>query len=323
MQPSTNFKVIPDVEVHTPDDDILVPESQRFHPTITGRHSPSAPPAKESFFPSPPLPPRAPGPRRSRLLSHSPGFRGSSSQREPAAFRDFRNSFYGPGTREAIHKPEFTFPSSRRPFHREQEFGKFHNSILGSGNFEVLRGGTFYDDDDPNGFGHDYDHLLDDAYAIFPGTHSNQHSSNYVDDFFSNFRDFSEFAVRKSDEGESSFLEDSAFFGRGYASEPVRQVVDSPQPTRFNVSSEEKNLNTSKENAESKVSTMETEEHRHTESNSPTAKDTEDDGHSEPRRKHRQPKNIQEVLEEIDPQPSEYSSSSLTVDDTDPMIAMF
>lgn len=39
--------------------------------------------------------------------------------------------------------------------------------------------------------------------------------------------------------------------------------------------------------------------------------------------KHRQPKNIQEVLEDLEAEPSEYSVSALTIDESDPLIAMF
>lgn len=215
-------------------------------------------------------------------------------------------------------KPDTTFsPASRRPFHREQEHFGHDNSILGSGNFEVLRGGTFYDLDDTNGHQHGYDHLLhDDEYVLFPSRrphHPSPPRTNYVDDFFSNFRDFSEFAVRRSDEGETTQY-DTDYYGRGYGSKNV-QVYSNASDTTLS----EKNT----------TSSNTTETHAGVKnSNSRTDQGTTDDAHTaasshSQKRPHRQPKNIQEVLEEVDPHPSANTSTSLTVDEKDPMIAMF
>ncbi|XP_042220766.1 tight junction protein ZO-1-like isoform X2 [Homarus americanus] len=313
VQYSKDFRVEADkVQVHTPDDDIIIPDGQRFYPTFNGRHGPPLPASQQLFFPSPPILPRAPGPRGGRLLPRGPAFRESPSQREQSSFRDFHNSFHSPGGREAIHKPEFSFPSSRHPFHREHEQGNFDNSLLGSGNFEILRGGTFYDDDDPNGYHHEYDHLLDDGYIVFPDPHSASHSNNYVDDFFSNFRDFSEFAVRKSEEGESTFLGDGTYFGRGYASEQVNKVVG-PELAPSSVLAKDSVLKINQEDTDMKTGRL----------NDPAANESKTSRNDNERHQHRQPKNIQEVLEDIDPRPSEYASSFLTVNEKDPMIAMF
>ncbi|XP_042877806.1 PGC-1 and ERR-induced regulator in muscle protein 1-like isoform X3 [Penaeus japonicus] len=275
-------------------------DDQRFIPTI---HPHSLPSHHQPFFPSPPLPPRTPGPRGGRFNSHSPGFRENHRQREESTgFRDFHETFYGPGAREAIHNPDFTFPNSRRPHHREQEYGALDNSLLGSGNFEVLRGGTYFDPDDPNSHGHGYDHFLDEGYAVFPNSHNAPPTNNYVDDFFSNFRDFSEFAVRRSDEGET--LDDESFFGPGYASEHVHQVLEASNKTEDAADSEHTKVERPEDVEDGSLpeDNVNDAEHHH---------------------KHRQPKNIQEVLEDLEAEPSEYSVSALTIDESDPLIAMF
>ncbi|XP_047499588.1 histone-lysine N-methyltransferase 2D-like isoform X2 [Penaeus chinensis] len=277
-------------------------DGQRFIPTV---HPHSLPSHHQAFFPSPPLPPRTPGPRGGRTNSHSPGFRETHRQREePSGFRDFHDTFYGPGAREAIHKPEFTFPTNRRPLYREQEYGSLDNSLLGSGNFEVLRGGTFFDPDDPNSHGHGYDHFLDEGYAVFPNSHNAPPTNNYVDDFFSNFRDFSEFAVRRSDEGETITLDDESFFGPGFASEHVQQVVEAFNNTETGTDSEHEEAERPGDNEDGRL----------------PHDNTSDTGNHH---KHRQPKNIQEVLEDLEAEPSEYSVSALTIDENDPLIAMF
>lgn len=70
------------------------------------------------------------------------------------------------------------------------------NNLLGSGNFEVVRGGTFYADEDAyhsNGFTHSsspHHHSDDGDYY-----HHNGHSSGFGSpgtDFFANFRDFAD-----------------------------------------------------------------------------------------------------------------------------------
>lgn len=280
-------------------------DDQRFIPTI---HPHSLPSHHQPFFPSPPLPPRTPGPRGGRFNSHGPGFREHPRQREePSGFRDFHETFYGPGAREALHKPEFTFPTNRRPLHREQEYGPLDNTLLGSGNFEVLRGGTYFDPDDPNSHGHGYDHFLDDGYAVFPNSHNAPPTNNYVDDFFSNFRDFSEFAVRRSDEGETTTLDDESYFGPGFASEHVQRVVAASNGTETGADSEHAEAERPEEEEEEEDARL-----PHDDANE-TGK----------HHKHRQPKNIQEVLEDLEAEPSEYSVSALTIDENDPLIAMF
>lgn len=244
------------------------------------------------------------------------GYRDSPGTSPRDQFRDVHHQ--GPSVREPSRiKPDTSFSSaSRRPFHREHEHFGHDNSILGSGNFEVLSGGTFYDLDDTNGHQHGYDHLLhDEDFVLFPSRrphHPSPPRTNYVDDFFSNFRDFSEFAVRRSDEGEAKQY-DTDYYGRGYGSEHVH------------IYSNASNTTLPEKKATSDNSTKA----------DPTAIDSDpekkqgnmDDAHAaasqSQQRPHRQPKNIQDVLEEVDPHPSDYASTSVAVEEKDPMIAMF
>ncbi|XP_045115471.1 serine/arginine repetitive matrix protein 1-like isoform X2 [Portunus trituberculatus] len=296
---------------HTQEPDYLQPDGQRFYPSFNGHISPSS---RAPFFPSRPIPPHAPGPRGSRFLTRGVGFRErpNTTPRDPVGFRELHHQ--GPPVRETSShiKPDAAFSASRRPFHREQEHFGHDNSILGSGNFEVLRGGTFYDLEDTNGHQH-YDHLLHgDDFGFFPAVQppSPPHT-NYVDDFFSNFRDFSEFAKR-SDEGESTYVEDEynpESYSRGYGSEHIHHFAPS------NITLEVGNVtlanitepNTKSENANSSPVTKK---------NTTTVT-----GHT--KQTHRRPNNIQEVLEEVDSHPSDYTASTTTVEEKDPMIAMF
>lgn len=295
---------------HT-EEDFIVPQSQRFYPTFGPRlPPPSLPPPRRPFFPSAPSSPTATG---SRFNGHGPGFRESPSIRDNRGFRDFHDTFYGPG-HEAISRPEFTFPSSRRPVHREEEY--LDNTLLGSGNFEILRGGTFYDDDDD----HAYDHLLHEGYYGSHASHNIPHSNNHVDDFFSNFRDFSEFAARRSDDGEPT-LEDGSYFGQGFASEHLQHVINSSHP---DFPSKLDGKNTQEDNIQNEKR-IEGKTREQTESED--AKENKgkplDKSKQKLEVKHRQPKNIQEVMADLEAQPSEYAIKSLTVDEKDPLIAMF
>lgn len=243
------------------------------------------------------------------------GYRDIPGTGQRDQFRDVHHQ--GPAVREpSLIKPDAFSSATRRPFHREQEQFGHDNSLLGSGNFEVIRGGTFYDLDDTNGHQHGYDHLLhDDGFGLFPSRrphHPSPPRTNYVDDFFSNFRDFSEFAVRRSDEEETT-QEDTDYYGRGYGSEHVHRYSNTS-----NTALPEKNTsaNTTTETKEVVTSNPRKEEGR------------TDDAHTAAsshahHRQHRPPKNIQEVLEEVDPHPSDNKSSSVDVEEKDPMIAMF
>lgn len=280
--------------------DHIIPESQRLYPTYNPRRNPFPPSSSKPFFPPTPRlsgPPRPRSHFKAHESTRGPTFRPSHG---PKGFRDFHNTFYGPnqeGGREAIHRPDFHFPSS--PPHREHEYPN-ENSLLGSGNFEIIRGGTFYEPGDYNQNHHPYDHLLDGGYSPF---HSNSHSNNYVDDYFSNFRDFSEFAAR-SDSGEGEY--------HGF-SEPITSIID--PNTDMDHTGEESSINETQakphdktNNSKEKLKTKKTDKDNTIQIKSPS---------------HRQPKNIQEVLAEIDPRPNDHIASELIVDEKDPMIAMF
>jgi len=279
--------------------DHIIPEGQSLYPTYNPRRNPFRPSSSKPFFPPTSRLPGPPRPRshfKAHESTRGPTFRPSHG---PKGFRDFHDTFYGPrdeGGREAIHRPDFHFPSS--PPHREHEYPN-ENSLLGSGNFEILRGGTFYEPGDYHLNHHPYDHLLDGGYSPF---HSNSHSNNYVDDYFSNFRDFSEFAAR-SDSGEGEYL--------GF-SEPITSIID--PNADMDHTGEESSINETqtklhdKKNNNKELKSKKTDEDNTIQIKSPS---------------HRQPKNIQEVLAEIDPRPNDHSASELIVDEKDPMIAMF
>ena len=170
------------------DDEVIVPESQRFFPSF---------PQGRLF---------APPPRRGR---------GSSS-----SFSRRRPSFRGFGPHEAFASYNFN------------DYGPLDNSLLGSGNFEVIKGGTFYDNDDPHLNHNPYDPYLDNSYVVFPHS-GNDHHHNHVDDFFSNFRDFSEFATRRSG---NDFYDEG-----GYASEHVPQISSSDHDMMTSETSQDNN----------------------------------------------------------------------------------
>ncbi|XP_063881603.1 uncharacterized protein LOC135111824 [Scylla paramamosain] len=307
---------------HTQDPDYTQPDGQRFYPSFSGHHiSPQiSPSSRAPFFPSRPIPPHVPGPRGSRFLTRGVGFRErpNPTPRDPVGFRELHHQ--GPPVRETSSHitPDAAFSASRRPFHREQEHFGHDNSILGSGNFEVLRGGTFYDLEDTNGHQH-YDHLLHgDDFGFFPAVRppSPPHT-NYVDDFFSNFRDFSEFAKRRSDEGESTYVEDEYNpepYSRGYGSEHIHQFALS------NATLEVMNV-TLTNVTETNIKSENTNSLPVTEENTTDRPHTTVTGHTQ--QTHKRPNNIQEVLEEVDPHPSDYTASTTAVEEKDPMIAMF
>jgi hypothetical protein len=210
----------------------------------------------------------------------------------PNGFRDFHETFYG-------HRDK---PRLGSQSHRQDDFAPVDNSLLGSGNFEVLSGGTFYEEDGGgHGQRHPYDSFLDNSYPYNDGGHYNQpHSNNYVDDFFSNFRDFSEFAVRRSDRDDRD-----DFFG-GFASENTDKLVKlSPaELKKLNIEHDSDLLTTNNKSLALEQSNVKSHE---------TATQA----------LHRPPRNIQEVLELEETEPSYMQTAALTVDDKDPLIATF
>ncbi|XP_064110186.1 uncharacterized protein LOC135217987 [Macrobrachium nipponense] len=327
ITPSREYNVSPyparginrKVEVRTSDDDFIVPESQRFYPNFNPRFTPSHQgPSTQSFYPSTLPTPRGPAPRTARFNGHGPGFRESSGFRNNAGFRDFHDTFYGPGTREAVNRPEFVFPSSKRPLHPENE--PLDNTLLGSGNFEVLKGGTFYDEDDPHIYdGYDHDQLLHGDYYGSHSPSNRPHTNNHVDDFFSNFRDFSEFAARRSDEGEG--VDDHSFFG----SEQISHVVNISQPYSPVVFANEtfpSDEGLAQDGADKKELSKTPDPSQAKEvPKAPSKENTK----QKQLKLHRQPKNIQEVMEDLEASESSDNAvvSSSSTDEKDPMMAMF
>ncbi|XP_066957506.1 uncharacterized protein [Macrobrachium rosenbergii] len=323
--PSREYNVSPQpgrginrkVEIRTSDDDFIVPDSQRFYPNFNPRFTPSHQgPASQSFYPSTLPTSRGPALRTARFNGHGPGFRESSGFRNTAGFRDFHDTFYGPGTREAVNRPDFVFPSSKRPAHPENE--PLDNTLLGSGNFEILKGGTFFDEDDPNIYdGYDHDQLLHGDYYGSHSPSNRPHTNNHVDDFFSNFRDFSEFAARRSDEGG---VDDHSFFG----SEQISHVVNISQPHLPVVFVNETSLSDeglAKDSADKKDPPKTPEPLKAKEVPKASSKENTKQKHLKP---HRQPKNIQEVMEDLEAsESSDNIVSSSSTDEKDPMVAMF
>ena len=284
--------------IHPEEEDTLT-ESQRFFPTFgpgrtrNNRHRPV------SFFSSAPNQPGPPSTRGGRGKSSfsGQGLRG---------FRDFHETFslrpsHGQGTREAIHTFNYAFPAHRNNI----VHNSVDNSLLGSGNFEVLTGGTFYDEDDDLHLNHHpYDHFVDNSYVVFPAGHKKPPSSNHVDDFFSNFRDFSEFAVRRSGSSDGYFGEDEDYFGPGYGSEHVYKISNPDGSSDVNKNTDVKKLN--KEN-KSNITNKKEKIKKSTKKN----------------HIHKIPKNIQDVIADENPAPSASLNSILSIEERDPLIATF
>lgn len=276
-------------EPQYPRDGIFKAEGQRIYPSFNrGRnsyvqqvHNARSASNRRPFYPS-------------QKVSHGPKSRSSSNNRNslPNGFRDFHETFYGHKKRPVSHS------------HRQNDYAPVDNSLLGSGNFEVLSGGTFYDDDKGGHSNnrHPYDSFLDNGYPYNDGgnPYHQPHSNNYVDDFFSNFRDFSEFAVRRSDRGHREKERDD-FFG-GYASENTDKVValSSSERKKLNYRNDPKreNVNDSRQGK-----SMDVAESSYTPDHPP--------------------RNIQEVMEQEEAQPSNQEISEQSIDEKDPMIAIF
>lgn len=274
-------------------------EGQVIYPSINGRSPftqslrPSARSAsnRRPFYPSP------------KTTTSGQKSRGSSNSfvTLPNGFRDFHETFYGHQDRGERKRPA-------SPSHRQNDYAPVDNSLLGSGNFEVISGGTFYEDDSQSSNRHPYDSFLDNGYPYNEKEHSfdQPHTNNYVDDFFSNFRDFSEFAVRRADKPES---ED--FFSLG--SESVNKyIISSPaQLKKQNFQANLKNKKTDKVETQpelvmsySGIDSQSVLPHSHSVLPHP-------------------PRNIQEVLQQVEAEPSNQKITTLSVEEKDPMIATF
>ena len=231
-------------------------------------------PEGQRFFPSFPEGRMfAPGPRR-----------GSSRRRRPS-FRSNRD-------------PHEAFAS-----HRFNDFGSVDNSLLGSGNFEVIRGGTFYDNDDPHLNHNPYDPYLDNSYVVFPQS-GNNHNHNHVDDFFSNFRDFSEFATRRSDRND--YFDESSF-----ASEHIPKISPFEEDlmtsdSNQNAANETQSLTRLNQELSSKLKPNQIKKANFINNRNKKLK--------------KAPNNIQEVLEQVDSFPSLENAET---GNSDPLIAIF
>ncbi|XP_076055940.1 uncharacterized protein LOC143034005 [Oratosquilla oratoria] len=321
-------------------DDIVVPQSQRYFPSLGSRRPVSLPSPPHRFFPSAPIPPNPPSPRDLlRFKTHAPGF------------RDFHETFYGTRNHESVRgRPEggLLHPIPPPP-HTPRDFPPVENSLLGSGNFEVLSGGTFYDEDDLHQ-NHHFDHFLDNSYVVFPNADV-PYTNNHVDDFFSNFRDFSEFAVRRS--GTSNTPEEEpTIIVDGFASEVVEKRVkpeggsllksegkeDKGEGKKKKVDFISNNNKTSNVvNKDSNVDLATDSEPREdptspspvTETQSQDVQVEEDlvtSSSSIISHAHGRPKNIQEVLEEIEEDSSAPQDSPLNAEEEeeiDPLMATF
>lgn len=297
--------------------DVFLPQSQRFFPSFNPH-----PPQREShnrqtFFPSGPyLGARGGGP--SPFPSRSPSFRSHRGH-------------------EAVHSPKFAFASNKY-----KEHGPVDNSILGSGNFEVIKGGTFYDNDDPHLNHNPYDPYLDNSYVVFPS--GNPHTHNHVDDFFSNFRDFSEFANRRSGTMNQAYRRDGVL-EPGFASEHVAQIstfeVEDMMTSESKANANETlelhpktnkriqeispskaliYVNKKKEKESKKQKKFSNSKKAYLKIKKPTK--------SKNNSKNQRPQNIQDVLEKIDPFPSIVTAATTKKnnsfdEENDPLIATF
>ena len=238
----------------------IYPKSERLSGVTYSQSSPRVS-SRSSFSSS--RPPFYPSPK----VVHGPESRDSTrSYSFPKGFRDFHETFYGKKGNKKVQS------------RRHQDYKPVDNSLLGSGNFEVLSGGTFYGNEKKSR--HPYDSHLDGEYSFDDERDSYfQPHDNYVDDFFSNFRDFSEFAARRSDRDD--------FFGHG--TDNVEHIL--PPNRRFRSHEKPKDLQTSDSNPHVQIANP--------------------------------PRNIQEVMKQIESQSSNSMKNSLSVEEKDPMIAIF
>ncbi|CAL8134614.1 unnamed protein product [Orchesella dallaii] len=154
---------------------------------------------EQRFFPSFPAPAPYLNPFSSGgNFGRPPLFPGPTANRAPSRF----HPQFGP---KYTSPPPNRGPSSAYPAESHDRY--LHTNLLGSGNFEVVRGGTYYGDDDEGyhstggggggggGAGH-YHQEDDDSYFHHNG-HSSPHGyrnnpSAGGGDFFANFRDFAD-----------------------------------------------------------------------------------------------------------------------------------
>lgn len=152
---------------------------------------------EQRFFPSFPAPP---SPYLSPFASSAgfgrpPLFPGPTANRAPSRF----HPQFGPKYTAPLPNRG---PSSAYPAESHDRY--LHTNLLGSGNFEVVRGGTYYGDDDDGyhstgGGGQGHYHQEDDDGYFHHNGHSSPHgyrgnpsAGGGGGDFFANFRDFAD-----------------------------------------------------------------------------------------------------------------------------------
>jgi hypothetical protein len=177
---------------------------------------------EQRFFPSFPAPYLGLSPFGS-APARAPLFPGPSANRAPSRYHP---STFGGGS----PPPKYSSLANRGPSNVAASHDRYTDTnILGSGNFEVVRGGTYYGDEGSGGPAyhhggggggggayHSNSNDDDDSYY-----HHNGHSSPYrggSGDFFANFRDFAD--INPHSRSFSHNVEDVALLDHS-ASEPV------------------------------------------------------------------------------------------------------
>ena len=266
-------------------------------------------PSRKSHF----RPKNSFGPAKS--YSSAKAFSSSSNKRQrekkkqysfPSGFRDFHETFYGKKRAEV-----------RTRQNKEDE--RVDNSLLGSGNFEVLTGGM-YKNSNKNihkVHHHPYDSYLDEDYSYSERQPQYKEHNNYVDDFFSNFRDFSEISERRKPKPQH--YDDDHF---GYDSENqyvYHDDIRDEQPQLPTKSHSSFSVNENRRDSHTSPSVVGLPEKSHS---SFSMNGNRHDSHTSPSvglpSYHRPPRNIQEIV-------AMQESQSDSVQDSlvDPMMATF
>ena len=118
-----------------------------------------------------------------------PLFPGPAANRAPSRYYpQFGPSKYSPSLGPPPNRgPSNVFSSAENHDHYQD------NNLLGSGNFEVVRGGTYYQEDDGLDYYHQHGHDHDGDYYPHHNGHSAPHGYRVPgQDFFANFRDFAD-----------------------------------------------------------------------------------------------------------------------------------
>lgn len=116
------------------------------------------------------------------------------------AAQNFLPSFFRNVPPLGHSRPYFTVPEQQQPPNSHSRFSSARSidqSILGSGDFGVIRGGTFYQDNDPPA--RETTHALENDYLSFYNNngHGRPHTAPFTKNYypeeqFANFRDFAD-----------------------------------------------------------------------------------------------------------------------------------